>query len=118
MGIKNSKNSEDFHVIESIDSGLNGLNDLNDSQLINQVHRKMKLMDEMKNYIKNANKNTTYHKYIVGTLEYEEKNNELSITMLCSNMFLTLYRWELLRELRELRESRELHGSYYDLLNY
>ena len=42
-----------------------------ESQTIIQIHRKIKLLNEFKDYIDNADKNSVYYKYIINTEIYE-----------------------------------------------
>ena len=45
--------------------------DCPEAHTIIQIHRKIKLLNEFKNYIKNTKKNTLYFKYIIGTKIHE-----------------------------------------------
>jgi len=90
MGIYNSKEStkandeEDFQIVEN-----------SESQLINQVHRKIKLLKELNNYFENGSQTSTYHKHMINTIEFVSEDKNIRVYILCSNMIYTLFPWPL-----------------------
>jgi len=58
-----------------------------EDQTINQIHRKIKLMNDFKIYIQKANTDTVYYKYIINTNIYEYENNESVVYTIISGIF-------------------------------
>jgi len=66
-----------------------------EEQMINQIHRKIKCLNEFKQYIANANKNTVYFRYILNTTIHErEYGSPVVYTILESPFFGKLYSYK------------------------
>jgi hypothetical protein len=63
-----------------------------EEQTINQIHRKIKCLNEFKQYINGANKNTVYFRCILNTTIHErEYGSPVVYTILASPFFGKLY---------------------------
>ena len=58
--------------------------------LIIQVTRKLLLLNEFNNYIKNANNTSIYFKHILGTISVESCGEYIRKTKLISNVFFVI----------------------------
>jgi hypothetical protein len=73
-----SKESEQFIIIsKSEDQYLQ----------INQIHRKIKILNEFKKYIENADIDSVYYNYILNTLIYEQSNKRKEIYIILPGFF-------------------------------
>ncbi len=68
-----------------------------ETQMINQIHRKIKLLNEFKNYIENTNNDTIYYNYIVNTVIYESDSDSDQIILytILPGIFSNLYEYRL-----------------------
>lgn len=68
-----------------------------DYKLIIQVTRKINLVLSLKNYFDNANTESVYYKYIIGTLEYESIDGITVVHKIYSNFFYTIFRMQIFK---------------------
>ncbi len=52
-----------------------------DNNIINQIHRKIKLLNDFKKYIETADETTIYYKYIINTKIYDSDNDTHIVSM-------------------------------------
>ncbi len=64
-------------------------------QILNQVHKKIKLLDEFKTYIEKTKSNTVYYKYIVNTTIHEYNNNYPDVYKVLPGIFGNLYEYRI-----------------------
>ncbi len=80
----------DFEIVDLPITGIES-----DHKLIIQVTRKINLMNGLKNYFDNANTDSVYYKYIIGTLEYETFDDITTVYKIYSNFFYTIFRMQI-----------------------
>ncbi len=61
-----------------------------DHKLIIQVTRKINLLTSIRNYFDNADVDSVYYKYIIGTLEYESIDGTTTVYKIYSNFFYNI----------------------------
>ena len=66
----------------------------NDSLLITQVVRKAVVLKDLEQYFKNANRESVYYKFIIGTIEYETLYNITTEYKLYSNFIYNIFRMQ------------------------
>jgi hypothetical protein len=62
-------------------------------QTINQIHRKIKLLNEFKHYIQDADENTIYYNYIINTTIYEQNGKNKNIYTILPGFFGKLHEY-------------------------
>ncbi len=93
MGSYISK-TDDFEIINNNQEIIQEC--FQDYQLINQVQRKIKLLNEYKEEIANTTKDSVYHTHMLGALEYESSSDgQLMIYSIRSNLFYTLFKYKI-----------------------
>jgi hypothetical protein len=104
MGSYMSK-TDDFQIIENGELNEDYISP--QDKLIIYVVRKTQLLNQLGSYFLNADPNSIYYKYIMGTIEHESigiNNYKYRIT---SNMFYNIYRYEFYDSIK--------YNIFYDL---
>ncbi len=95
MGSYTSKD-KDFEILD-VDIDFPETEETN-HQLIIQVTRKINLINALKHYFENADRESIYYKYIIGTLEYETVDEIKSVYKIYSNFFYPIFRMNLFNQ--------------------
>lgn len=95
MGSFISREVED--KFQEIDSEFQTIED-SESQMVVQVCRKIKLLNDSKNYCHNGDQSSVYHKYMLGTKEYIGDSTNTYVYELYSTRFFSLYPWLMERQ--------------------
>jgi len=82
---------ENFAIVENFNVRYENFEIIENSnvELINQLCKKIKLIQEFKDYINNSDGSSIYHKNIIGTLEYirDESATNIQVILICKNSF-------------------------------
>ncbi len=99
--------SSDFEVVNSVEG-----------DLINQLTKKMRLIDELMMYYNTGNQEGPYHEYMLGSIVCVREPGDTRSTVYkkCSNLVMTLYDWPIdplgLSEIKEDECEYDHHWAF------